>query len=85
MSESDAVHVFSAGNRGESEVTITASFAMLFPELRDKVVIAVAVDSNGVIGDTSNHCGHAKDLCLAAPGGYNDKAKYVVNASNAPG
>ena len=80
MSESDAVHVFSAGNRGESEVTITAAFAMLFPELRDKVVIAVAVDSNGVIGDTSNHCGHAKDLCLAAPGGYNDKAEYVVAA-----
>lgn len=80
MAQSDAVHVFSAGNRGEAEVTITAAFAMLFPELREKAVIAVAVDSNGVIGDQSNHCGHAKDLCLAAPGGYNDRAEYVVAA-----
>ncbi len=31
-------------------------------------IVAVALDSNGVIADYSNHCGAASTFCIAAPG-----------------
>ena len=81
MAQDPAIHVLSAGNDKGEEVSITAAMPMLFPELRDKTLIVVAVDSNGKIGSKSNKCGHASDLCLAAPGGYNSGALYVRAAS----
>ena len=32
------------------------------------MIVAVALDSNGVIADYSNHCGAASTFCIAAPG-----------------
>ena len=32
------------------------------------MIAAVALDSNGVIADYSNHCGAASTFCIAAPG-----------------
>ena len=32
------------------------------------MIVAVALDSSGVIADYSNHCGAASTFCIAAPG-----------------
>ncbi len=80
MAAGNALHVWSAGNEGGSQVSATAALPLYFPELRDKSVVVVAVDSNGLIGHDSNHCGSAKAFCLAAPGGYNRGAALVRGA-----
>ena len=41
------------------------------------MIVAVALDSNGVIADYSNHCGAASTFCIAAPGRH-----YVPSGPN---
>ena len=49
---------------------------LIFPELRGHIITVVALGQDGNIARYSNHCGIAKDFCLAAPG------SNMVSASN---
>ena len=62
------VWVYSAGNYADPYPIGAGYFPVHFPELRGHVIAAVALDSNGVIADYSNHCGAASTFCIAAPG-----------------
>ena len=62
------VWVYGAGNRSKPYPIGAGYFPVHFPELRGLVIVAVALDSNGVIADYSNHCGAASTFCIAAPG-----------------
>ena len=54
----------------------THTFKELFGNLKDLMVVSVAVDADNKIAYFSNRCGVAKDYCIAAPGvgiaGYMD-------------
>ena len=62
------VWTYAAGNYSEPYPSGAGYFPVHFPELRGHVIVAVALDSNGVIADYSNHCGAASTFCIAAPG-----------------
>ena len=62
------VWVYAAGNESKPYPIGAGYFPVHFPELRGHVIAAVALDSNGVIADYSNHCGAASTFCIAAPG-----------------
>ena len=62
------VWVYSAGNESKPYPIGFGYLPVHFPELRGVVIVAVALDSNGVIADYSNHCGAASTFCIAAPG-----------------
>ena len=62
------VWVYAAGNAAKPYPLGAGYFPVHFPELRGHVIAAVALDSNGVIADYSNHCGAASTFCIAAPG-----------------
>ena len=71
------VWVYSAGNESEHYPIGAGSFPVHFPELRGHVIASVALDSDGVIADYSNHCGAASTFCIAAPGRH-----YVPSGPN---
>ena len=71
------VWVYAAGNESEPYPLGAGYFPVHFPELRGHVIAAVALDSNGVIADYSNHCGAASTFCIAAPGRH-----YVPSGPN---
>ena len=71
------VWVYAAGNDSEPYPSGAGYFPVHFPELRGHVIVAVALDSNGVIADYSNHCGAASTFCIAAPGRH-----YVPSGPN---
>ena len=62
------VWVYGAGNESKPYPIGAGYFPVHFPELRGHVIAAVALDSDGVIADYSNHCGAASTFCIAAPG-----------------
>ena len=62
------VWVYGAGNRSKPYPIGFGYLPVHFPELRGLVIVAVALGSNGVIADYSNHCGAASTFCIAAPG-----------------
>ena len=62
------IWVFPAGNDGLAMPRGTAAYAIYFPELRNHVLSAVALDSDGAIAADSNRCGAAAPHCIAAPG-----------------
>ena len=62
------VWVYGAGNKSKPYPIGAGYFPVHFPELRGHVIVAVALDSNAVIADYSNHCGAASTFCIAAPG-----------------
>ena len=62
------VWVYAAGNESKPYPIGFGYLPVHFPELRGLVIVAVALDSNGVIADYSNHCGAASTFCIAAPG-----------------
>ena len=62
------VWVYAAGNESKPYPIGFGYLPVHFPELRGHVIVAVALDSNGVIADYSNHCGAASTFCIAAPG-----------------
>ena len=62
------VWVYAAGNKSKPYPISAGYIPVHFPELRGHVIAAVALDSNGVIADYSNHCGAASTFCIAAPG-----------------
>ena len=71
------VWVYGAGNRSKPYPLGAGYFPVHIPELRGHVIVAVALDSNGVIADYSNHCGAASTFCIAAPGRH-----YVPSGPN---
>ena len=71
------VWVYGAGNDSEPYPIGAGYYPVHFPELRGHVIAAVALDSNGVIADYSNHCGAASTFCIAAPGRH-----YVPSGPN---
>ena len=62
------VWVYAAGNESKPYPIGLGYLPVHFPELSGHVIVAVALDSNGVIADYSNHCGAASTFCIAAPG-----------------
>ncbi len=62
------VWVYGAGNESKPYPLGAGYFPVHIPELRGHVIAAVALDSDGVIADYSNHCGAASTFCIAAPG-----------------
>ena len=62
------VWVYAAGNESKPYPIGFGYLPVHFPELRGLVIVAVALGSNGVIADYSNHCGAASTFCIAAPG-----------------
>ena len=73
------IYVWAAGNahgarhfdgaiEPATSVEIIAGLPARIPELRGHSLAVVAVDQNGDIAGFSNHCGIARDFCLAAPG-----------------
>ena len=71
------VWVYAAGNYSEPYPSGAGYFPVHFPELSGHVIVAVALDSNGVIADYSNQCGAASTFCIAAPGRH-----YVPSGPN---
>ena len=71
------VWVYSAGNESKPYPLGAGYFPVHIPELREHVIVAVALDSNGVIADYSNHCGAASTFCIAVPGRH-----YVPSGPN---
>ena len=74
------IMVWAAGNLGGTHLSadepeILAGLGVVFEELRSHVIAVVSVDTDssggaqGAISGFSNHCGDARDFCLAAPGG----------------
>ena len=63
------IWTYAAGNYSEPYPSGAGYFPVHFPELRDHVIVAVALDSNRIIADYSNRCGAAAStFCIAAPG-----------------
>ena len=62
------IWVYGAGNESELYPIGAGYFPVHFPELRGHVIVAVALDSSGVIASYSNRCGAASAFCIAAPG-----------------
>ncbi len=60
--------VWAAGNEGAAEPGVLGSLPTYWADLQAGWVVAVSVDSSGVISSYSNHCGSAAAWCLAAPG-----------------
>lgn len=63
-----AIVVWAAGNDGLSNPGAFASLPTYWSDLLSGWVVAVSVDSSGVISSFSNLCGSAADWCIAAPG-----------------
>lgn len=63
-----AVHVWAAGNDGQSEVGIFAGVPVLTSAVLNGWVAVAAVGTDGVIASYSNRCGVAANWCIAAPG-----------------
>ena len=80
IANNPGLHVWSAGNEGGDQLSLSAALPLFFDELEGRVLVVAAVDSEGRIGADSNRCGLARAFCLAAPGGYNDDAVYVRGA-----
>ena len=66
---------WAAGNDGYDRPGLLVGLGADFPELRNIIVVVVALDQNGDIWSNpdpdrskSNHCGVSKDNCIAAPG-----------------
>ena len=62
------IWVYGAGNESEPYPIGAGYFPVHFPELRGHVIVAVALDSTGVIASYSNRCGAASAFCISAPG-----------------
>ncbi|GGF82335.1 outer membrane autotransporter barrel domain-containing protein [Azorhizobium oxalatiphilum] len=60
--------VFATGNEAQTSPDVLAGMPYLVPELKNNWLAVTAVDSTNTIASFSNHCGVAKDWCLAAPG-----------------
>ena len=82
--------VWAAGNTGQyadqgadySSPDVFPGMAYHLTELLGHSLAVVSVDSEtGVIADSSNRCGVAKDFCLAAPGG-NIVIAYTTSATD---
>ena len=77
LDQDKTLFVWSAGNSGMyadqgadySSPNVFPGMPYYLPELKGHSIAVVSVDSTtGVIADSSNRCGIAKDFCLAAPG-----------------
>ena len=69
------VYVWAAGNAGGANTPEVKYSPLLYSgipyrigELQGHSLAVVAVDNSGAIANYSNHCGVAKEFCLAAPG-----------------
>ena len=81
---SHSVFVYSAGNGafdgpGEMHPSLSSSFAVLFPDLQDRVLVVVNADTTNGIDRGSHRCGVTKDFCLGAPG------EGILSATNGGG
>lgn len=79
------VYVWSAGNAGRIADTEIKGSVLLYsgmpyriPELQGHSLAVVAVDNTGNIANYSNHCGVAKEFCLAAPGTVSGPAANII-------
>jgi subtilisin family serine protease len=84
MARANIIHVFAAGNMGQSEVATTAGLPIYFPELVGKAVTVTSIGQGGRIDSQANQCGVARAFCLAAPGGF-DGIGGFINAAGAGG
>ncbi|MDX8355707.1 S8 family peptidase [Cognatiyoonia sp. IB215182] len=66
--ENDLISIVAAGNHNLPEVAVNAGIPVVLPEYDGYFIAVVAVDEFKNIAGFSNHCGVAKDFCLAAPG-----------------
>ena len=90
LDENKTLFVWAAGNTGQyadqgadySSPDVFPGMAYYLTELQGHSLAVVSVDSEtGVIADSSNRCGVAKDFCLAAPGG-NVVIAYTTSATD---
>jgi subtilisin family serine protease len=68
------VVIYSAGNDGQSEVSLMAGLPYRFSGLQAGWLAVMAVDQNGNETAYTNRCGVAKAWCLAAPGGGDNQS-----------
>lgn len=69
MRRGKAIHVWAAGNDGEAQVSVSAAWPIIFPDLAGYAIAVAALGADGTIGRQTNHCGAARSHCLTAPGG----------------
>ena len=90
LDENKTLFVWAAGNTGQyadqgadySSPDVFPGMPYYLTELLGHSLAVVSVDSEtGVIADSSNRCGVAKDFCLAAPGG-NIVIAYTTSATD---
>ena len=60
-----AIHVFAAGNNAAEQVSVSAAWPQLFPELAGFAISVAALGQDGRIGRKSNHCGAAPTIALS--------------------
>ena len=90
LDENKTLFVWAAGNTGQyadqgadySSPDVFPGMPYYLTELAGHSLAVVSIDSEtGVIADSSNRCGVAKDFCLAAPGG-NIVIAYTTSATD---
>ena len=76
--EDKTILVWAAGNAGNRDIgratssspEILAGLVARIEELQGHSIAVVSIEKDGNIADFSNHCGIARDFCIAAPGKY---------------
>ena len=82
-SDNDAIFVWSAGNKGESESGALSAMPLVFPDLDGHFVNVVALDNYGELAWYSNQCGITQNYCIAAPGSaWNTDAKDFASGTS---
>jgi hypothetical protein len=85
MRQGKAIHVWAAGNEAAAQVSVSAAWPIIFPELAGYAIAVAALDGDGTIGRQTNHCGAARNHCLAAPGGVAAGASAYTRVARAGG
>jgi hypothetical protein len=80
------IAVWAAGNEGDSSPQVTAGAALYDDDFKETTVIVVGVGADGLLstsGYSSDKCGVAATICIAAPSGGNGEYLYSNYSSNA--
>ncbi|NGM88240.1 autotransporter domain-containing protein [Parapusillimonas sp. SGNA-6] len=82
VAESGALMVFATGNESQPNADLLGGAPHLFEELKNNWLAVTSISVDGQPTDYANHCGVAKDWCLAAPGGGDDEPVHGVYSVN---
>ncbi len=86
LGNAGVIAVWAAGNEGNSSPSVSAGAALYDDDFKETTVIVVGIGGDGLLsttGYTSDKCGVAASICIAAPSGGNGSLLYSNYSSNA--